>query len=88
MNRTQGRRRTNDDSIQRYSTLEPGDYWPDSANVAFHGICPNGFHCNLSAHCVVEHDDGTITVSPSILTKDGQGNEWHGYLKAGVWEEC
>jgi hypothetical protein len=41
---------------------------------------------NLSGHQVEEHDDGTITVSPSILTGRGE-RQWHGYLEHGVWRE-
>lgn len=40
-------------------------------------------------HTVVEHDDGTITVSPSILQKWGDGEEiWHGFLERGIWRSC
>lgn len=48
---------------------------------------PNGMHADLQAHEVVEHDDGTITVSPSILTWQEHGEQWHGYLRRGVWSE-
>lgn len=52
---------------------------------------PNGHYGDLSAHDVVEHEDGTITVSPSILvstTQDGKPVEvWHGYLERGVWRQ-
>lgn len=40
---------------------------------------------NLASHDITEHDDGTITVSPSILVSDGN-KSWHGFLKRGVWE--
>lgn len=44
---------------------------------------------NLAQHTVTEHDDGTITVSPSILIRstddDGSPVVWHGYLERGVW---
>jgi hypothetical protein len=40
----------------------------------------------LSGHQVVEHEDGTITVSPSILTGRGE-RQWHGYLEHGVWRQ-
>lgn len=36
---------------------------------------------------VVEHEDGTISVSPSIHDV-GTPNGWHGYLERGVWREC
>lgn len=52
---------------------------------------PNGLLGNLSAHEVVEHEDQTITVSPSILVTRGSRHgdpSWHGYLKHGIWSEC
>lgn len=49
---------------------------------------PNGHLGDLAAHDVVEHEDGTITVSPSILVSDGTGELWHGYLERGEWREC
>ncbi len=46
--------------------MDPGDYQRDE-----HGgwwVCvPNGDACNVSTWTVVEHEDKTITVSPSIL---------------------
>lgn len=33
---------------------------------------------------MVEHEDGTITLAPSILDS-GTPNGWHGYLERGVW---
>lgn len=45
----------------------------------------------LTKHTVEEHEDGTITVSPSILlTGHNAGNPTtrHGFLRRGVWEEC
>lgn len=46
----------------------------------------------LGQHEVVEHEDGTITVSPSILVQTTWGpertpHEWHGYLERGIWRE-
>lgn len=45
---------------------------------------------DLGNHNVTEHDDGTITVSPSIMitfkTKEGE-KSCHGYLEKGVWRE-
>jgi hypothetical protein len=80
--------------------LAPGEYakLPDGTWMA---ETPNGHGANLSRHQVTEHEDGTITVSPSILvslpgqhytrTADAmgypmQGTElWHGFLERGVW---
>lgn len=67
---------------------QPGDYSRDGRS----GWCactPNGHLANLSGHDVVEHEDGTITVSPSILVgTHEQPNLWHGYLDRGEWREC
>lgn len=53
-------------------------------------------------HHVTEHEDGTISVTPSILRPDSRpaseqmggaapgaiaGPGWHGYLERGVWTE-
>lgn len=42
---------------------------------------------SLNNHDVTEHEDGTITVSPSILCTGHNGKQWHGYLERGVWRE-
>ena len=64
---------------------EPGQYGMDSDGMWWAFVpeagCPVGA---LSDHTVVEHEDGTITVSPSILWP----GKWHGYLDRGVWREC
>ncbi len=38
-------------------------------------------------HHVDEHEDGTITVQPSIRWAHGakDGGDWHGFLERGVW---
>lgn len=50
-------------------------------------LLPNGLLGSIVTHTIVEHEDNTITVSPSILTKDHK-ESWHGYLEKGVWREC
>lgn len=67
-------------------TPELGQYGKD-VNGEWVGCTPEGFHCNLSRHDVAEHEDGTITVSPSILVTSHEG-QWHGYLRKGQWEKC
>lgn len=45
---------------------------------------------SLRNHDVTEHEDGTITVEPSILIRSswaGEPYEWHGWLRAGEWSE-
>jgi hypothetical protein len=50
---------------------------------------PPGCHLgSLRGHDVVEHEDGTITVTPSILLTEPNGPGWHGYLERGVWRVC
>ena len=56
---------------------------------------PRGGVSPIPGEQVLEHEDGTITVSPSILIRwvgveDGAEvtREWHGYLRRGVWETC
>ncbi len=64
-----------------YAQLRHGD-----GSLHWYACTPTGLHCNLSAHDVMEHDDGAITVSPSILVSGGDLGEWHGYLRHGVWQ--
>lgn len=61
--------------------VKPGEW-------EWRGVAPNGMLANLVAHTVTEHDDGTITVEPSILVSDGNGKSWHGYLDEGAWRSC
>lgn len=79
----QGRRRDNNTLA-----LEHGDYaWGERHEVWF--CCPpRGAVGSLADHTVTEHEDGTITVSPSILmpSTTEHGN-WHGYLEHGIWRE-
>lgn len=66
--------------------LKEGEYGKD---VSGQWYCrPPGNHMgNLAGHTVTEHEDGTITVSPSILIDDGQ-SKWHGFLERGIWREA
>ena len=63
--------------------MAPGDYWRDEHGLWW--VRPPGCHAGvLEDHDIVERDDGTITVSPSILLP----GEWHGYLERGVWRSA
>jgi hypothetical protein len=67
---------------------EMGDYGKALDGNWYCRIPASGFGIGkLSAHQVVEHEDGTITVSPSILATGTRGRQWHGYLERGVWRE-
>jgi hypothetical protein len=80
--------------------LRPGEYGRFDQDGVFHGwhgipagTDPEDWMCaNLSGHEVEEHEDGTITVKPSILIgghnrQTGARKEWHGYLERGIWRQ-
>ena len=69
--------------------LAEGDYGFDLL-VGHWVVRPPGRHAGgIPRHEVVEHEDGTITVSPSIMLYDvdetGKMVVWHGYLIKGEW---
>lgn len=76
--------------------MAPGSYGKTPRGT-WECCTPNGRLGNLASHTVVEHDDGTVTVTPSILvhptpTVDEQGRPielpgWHGFLTRGEWSE-
>lgn len=75
-----------------FQSLSPGEYgrWTDGT---WYGCTPNDHGCNLGSHKVTEHEDGTITVSPSIrVSYDKRSGEhvevWHGYLEHGAWRNA
>jgi hypothetical protein len=81
-----GRRLKDGDDV-----FAPGDY--GRLADGWYARPPRGHMGCLRNHEVTEHEDGTITVSPSILITstrgDGTAKEvWHGYLERGVWREC
>lgn len=67
--------------------LKPGEYGKSTNGIWY--ARPPGHHMGcLANHEVTEHEDGTITVSPSILIEYPPMSNWHGYLERGVWREC
>ncbi len=48
---------------------------------------PDGTGCTLdpAIHAVTEHEDGTITVLPSIDLSGFRPGGWHGWLRQGVF---
>jgi hypothetical protein len=81
---TQGRRKYPEED--GHLRLAEGEYGKHS-NGTWLARPPGNHTGDLTNHTVTEHEDGTITVSPSILIDDGQ-NKWHGFLERGVWREC
>lgn len=71
-----------------YYPVQPGTYWKRSRDNVWNCVTPNGHLGRLDLHNVVEHEDGTISVSPSILVSDHTGELWHGFLEAGSWRSC
>lgn len=73
--------------------LAPGDFGMDPGDGHWKARCPDpevgmGDLCN---HEVTEHEDGTITVAPSILITGYEGDckvQWHGYLERGIWRQA
>ena len=74
--------------------LAPGDYGrnPGGEWVARPPTVdgPHPLSGSLSGHDVKEHEDGTITVSPSIEISYPWGDpprefRWHGFLERGIW---
>lgn len=71
--------------------LKQGEYGFNPKDGIWYARVPNGHIGNLANHQVTEHEDGTITVSPSILVsgydeEKGEKTIWHGYLVRGVWQ--
>lgn len=76
-----GRRLKDEDDV-----YAPGDY--GRIGLVWYARPPAGHPGCLVNHEVIEHEDGTITVAPSIQitsTRDGVKEVWHGYLERGVW---
>jgi hypothetical protein len=83
-----------EDNALKDDPFRPGTYGRievGGENLKWIWVCttPNGHHGSLDGHDVIEHEDGTITVSPSILIKGGPDWEelWHGYLEHGDWRK-
>lgn len=89
---TQGRRLPDDSEIRALE--RPGDYFLKDGGTILWAIHPDtdlsedpgaGYFTIDSSWSIVENDDGTVTVSPSIWINKPTG--WHGFLERGVWRE-
>jgi hypothetical protein len=95
---TPGRRVQPDADGLRYWLMRPCEYGRDPASGVWYGRTPNGHLVNLAAHQVTEHNDGTVTVTPSIGVKSSRYSEeydtmvtftvWHGFLEHGHWRQA
>lgn len=87
----------NDPNQYPFPKLKPGDYgkgidglWYARSPWKYSSGCL-GIGDGVKGHKVIEHEDGTITVSPSILITFFAPNgkvEWHGYLERGDWRSA
>ena len=72
-----------------YHQLKEFEYGRDPRNNDWYACAPGEHMGSLAAHVVTEHEDGTITVRPSILITAGKNLPlWHGHLERGIWREC
>lgn len=75
------------------SSFAPGDYAKGLDGVWYcrpPGDVDLHLLSSLKNHTITEHEDGTITVSPSILVRrvGDPTVEWHGFLERGVFRTC
>jgi hypothetical protein len=95
---TQGRRLSNGSSIE--AVQRPGDYLLLPDRDAVWCVLPIGTVNRIPvneegqtsdpvAWGLIEHEDGTISLTPSILCHavPDYSQGWHGYLERGVWRE-
>jgi hypothetical protein len=68
-----------------WDEVSPGDYWK-RRDGSWYLQAPSGEHGAANARwTITEHEDGTITVSPSLFFNTPRG--WHGFLEKGVWRK-
>lgn len=65
--------------------LAEGEYGKGKDGI-WYGRPPGSHMGNFQGHQVTEHEDGTITISPSILIT-GERGQWHGFLERGIWRQ-
>lgn len=71
--------------------LGEGEYGRNANDGQWYARPPGNHTGCLAQHEVTEHEDGTITVSPSILVTSYDGDcqiQWHGFLVRGEWRAC
>lgn len=69
-----------------WDMMKPGDYFKHHEGLWF-AMSPSGILGSIKTPTwsITEHEDGTITVSPSLWFDKPVG--WHGYLERGVWRQ-
>lgn len=87
--RIKGMSELDDTKISYWKVLYGEESSPSSDNIWILYIPGCGAGA-LSNHYVEEHEDGTITVTPSILMtghNKGMPTMRHGYITKGTWRE-
>ena len=70
--------------------LQPCDYGRDNDGIwLVRTPNVNIGECCINRWNIIEHEDKTITASPSIMVKGGPDGKysWHGFLEKGIWRE-
>lgn len=78
--------------VNGFKNIQPGEmaYYKTTDGI-WYLFLPGCGLGNLAGHTVIEHEDGTISVTPSILVDGFESGEQvtkHGYLTRGVWKDC
>lgn len=86
MSSTQGKRRYPDKKGK--IVLKNGEYFKTQKTGNWILKTPSGVCATVKKEKITEHQDGTITISPTVyLFIDFDGKTWRGFLTKGVWRE-
>lgn len=80
--RSESLRELEERAVVGWAPARAGEPAYDRLGVRWYVIAPDGSLGRLGEnHTITEHDDGTITVEPSLVMHRG----WHGWLRRGVF---
>jgi len=77
--------------IEKFEDLDEKNFCYWKLEDVWYLYIPGCGLANLKNHQIIQHEDGTITVSPSILLTghdNGKQLQRHGYLEKGIWRDC
>jgi hypothetical protein len=66
---------------------DAAERWRDRMN-RWQVCSPTGDQGAIETHTVTEHEDGTVTMRPSLDWSQRRPGGWHGWLTAGEWTSC
>jgi hypothetical protein len=78
-----------------HTELRPGDYCR-TGGTAWGFRTPNGIYFAIDTadprcHALAEHEDGSVTLSPSVACSPGScgvAEGYHGHIERGVWRDA